>query len=68
MMTNEEATALQGYVEKGGHLFVEARPGWVNEDGHAEPAIPGFGWTEIFGVREASIDPAKEVAVNWDGA
>jgi beta-galactosidase len=46
-------------------LFVEARPGWVNEDGHAEGAVPGFGWTKMFGVRESSIDPAKEVAVQW---
>jgi beta-galactosidase len=67
MMTNEEATALREYVEKGGHLFVEARPGWVNEDGHAEAAVPGFGWNEILGVRETSIDPAKQVTVNWDG-
>jgi beta-galactosidase len=67
MMTNDEATALREYVQKGGHLFVEARPGWVNEEGHAEPVVPGFGWTGILGVREASIDPAKEVTVNWDG-
>ena len=66
MMTNDEAVALQSYVEKGGHLFAEARPGWVNEDGHAEGAIPGFGWTEMFGVRETSIDPAKEVQVKWN--
>jgi beta-galactosidase GanA len=68
MMTNEEAMALREYVEKGGHLFVEARPGWVDEEGHAEPAIPGFDWTQMLGVRETSIDPAKEVAVNWNGA
>jgi beta-galactosidase len=68
MMTNDEATALKDYVEKGGHLFVEARPGWVNEDGHAEGAVPGFGWTEMLGVRETSIDPAKEVAVKWGAA
>jgi beta-galactosidase len=65
MMTNEQAAALQSYVEKGGHLFVEARPGWVNEEGHAEGAIPGFGWTEMFGVRENSIDPGREVDVRW---
>jgi beta-galactosidase len=65
MMTNDEAAALKAYVENGGHLFVEARPGWVNEDGHAEGAVPGFGWTEMFGVRESSIDPGKEVAVQW---
>jgi len=65
MMTNDEAAALKNYVEKGGHLFMEARPGWVNEDGHAEGAVPGFGWTEMLGVRESSIDPGKEVAVRW---
>jgi beta-galactosidase len=67
MMTNNEAAALKQYVEQGGHLFVEARPGWVNEDGHAEGAIPGFGWTEMLGVRETSIDPAKEAFVKWGG-
>jgi beta-galactosidase GanA len=65
MMTKDEADSLRAYVEKGGHLFMEARPGWVNEDGHAEGAIPGFGWTEMTGVRENSIDPQKEVSVSW---
>lgn len=65
MMTNDEASALKSYVQSGGHLFMEARPGWVNEDGHAEGAVPGFGWTEMTGVRETSIDPAKEVSVKW---
>jgi beta-galactosidase GanA len=65
MMTSDESSALRAYVENGGHLFVEARPGWVNEDGHAEGAVPGFGWTGMFGVRESSIDPGKEVAVQW---
>jgi beta-galactosidase len=35
MMTNDEAGALKEYVRGGGHLFIEARPGWVNEEGHA---------------------------------
>jgi beta-galactosidase len=68
MMTKEEADALREYVKAGGHLFVEARPGWVNEDGHAEGAVPGFGWTEMTGVRESSIDPGKEFPVKWGGA
>ena len=67
MMTDDEAMALKNYVRGGGHLFVEARPGWVNEDGHAEGAVPGFGWTEVFGVRESSIEPRKEFPVKWDG-
>lgn len=68
LMTNDEAAALKAYVAEGGHLFLEARPGWVNQDGHAEAAVPGFGWTELCGVRESSIDPAKEVAVKWGDA
>ena len=68
MMTTEEADALREYVKDGGHLFVEARPGWVNEDGHAEGAVPGFGWTEMMGVRESSIDPGKEFPVRWGSA
>jgi len=68
MMTSDEAGALQKYVQQGGHLFVEARPGWVNEQGHAEPAVPGFGWTEMLGVRETSVAPGKEVAVKWGEA
>jgi len=68
MMTTEEADALREYVKGGGHLFVEARPGWVNEDGHAEGAVPGFGWTEMMGVRESSIDPGKEFPVKWGEA
>jgi beta-galactosidase len=65
MMTKDEAAALKTYVENGGHLFVEARPGWVNEDGHAEGAVPGFGWTQMLGVRESSVDPGKQVEVKW---
>ena len=68
MMTRDEADALREYVTGGGHLFVEARPGWVNEDGRAEGAIPGFGWTEMMGVRESSIDPGKEFPVRWGEA
>ncbi|MGB7438521.1 MAG: beta-galactosidase [Candidatus Acidiferrum sp.] len=68
MMNDDEATALKTYVQQGGHLFVEARPGWVNEQGHAEAAVPGFGWTDMLGARETSVDPAKEVPVKWGGA
>jgi beta-galactosidase len=67
MMTNDEAGALKEYVRGGGHLFIEARPGWVNEEGHAEGAVPGFGWTEMLGVRERSIEPRKEFPVKWGG-
>jgi hypothetical protein len=47
---------------------MEARPGWVDEAGHAEGAIPGFGWTAMTGIRETSIDPQKDVPVKWADA
>lgn len=68
MLTGEEAEVLKGYVAAGGRMFVEARPGWVDERGHAEPKIPGFGWDEMLGVREKQIIPGKEFAVKWGSA
>lgn len=68
MLTDDEAKALQEYVRAGGHLFVEARPGWVDERGHAEPIIPGFGWHEMLGVREKKLVPGKEFPVQWGSA
>jgi len=68
MLTAEEARILKEYVSGGGHLFVEARAGWVNERGHAEPRVPGFGFDEIFGVREKQLIPDKEFAVKWGTA
>lgn len=65
MLTEEEARLLKQYVADGGHLFVEARPGWVDEQGHAEPRIPGFGWDEMLGVREKQLIPGKEFSVKW---
>ncbi len=68
MLTNEEAAVLKSYVSAGGHLFVEARAGWVDERGHAEPKIPGFGWDEMLGVRERQLIPGKEFDVKWGDA
>jgi beta-galactosidase len=68
MLTGEEANILKDYVSNGGHLFVEARPGWVDERGHAEPKIPGFGWDEMLGVREKQLIPGKEFEVKWGNA
>lgn len=68
MLTSEEANALKSYVAGGGHMFVEARAGWVDGRGHAEPTIPGFGWDEMLGVREQQIIPAKEIRVKWGSA
>ncbi len=59
------ASALEKYVSGGGHLFAEARPGWVDERGYAQPIIPGFGWDKMFGVRERSVVPRQEIKIHW---
>jgi beta-galactosidase len=65
LLTAQMAKALEEYAAAGGRLFVEARPGWQDERGHAEPILPGFGWHEMIGVRETEVLPVKEVEVRW---
>ncbi len=65
LMMKDVAAALENYVRQGGRLFVEARPGWVDERGYAQPIIPGFGWEKVFGVREDSVTPRPEFKVRW---
>lgn len=65
LLTQRVADMLSQYVRAGGHLFVEARPGWNDERGYAQPIIPGFGWHQMFGVREASITPRPEFPLRW---
>jgi beta-galactosidase len=68
MLTQEEADTLRQYVAAGGHLFVEARPGWIDERGHAQAHIPGFEWDEMLGVREKQVIPGKEFPIRWGSA
>ncbi|MBE3088166.1 MAG: beta-galactosidase, partial [Chloroflexi bacterium] len=65
LLTAQTAATLEQYVTNGGHLFVEARPGWQDDRGHAEPVLPGFGWHRMFGVRESEVLPVKQVGVRW---
>ena len=67
LMTAEMAAALEQYVIAGGRLFVEARPGWQDDQGHASPVLPGFGWDRLFGVRETEVLPVKHVSLDWGG-
>ena len=67
LMTADMAAALAQYVEAGGRLFVEARPGWQDERGHASSVLPAFGWDRLLGVRETEVLPVKQVSVEWGG-
>jgi beta-galactosidase len=65
LLTRAMADTLERYVAQGGRLFVEARPGWQDERGHAEAVLPGFGWHRMFGVREIELLPVKQADVRW---
>jgi beta-galactosidase len=67
LLTAPMASALDRYVRDGGHLFVEARPGWQDDRGRAEPVLPGFGLHALFGVRERAVLPVKQATVTWNG-
>lgn len=68
LMMADVASALEKYVAAGGHLFVEARPGWVDDKGYAQPVVPGFGWEKVFGVRERAVTPKPETKIRWMSA
>ena len=68
LLTQQMADALREYVRQGGRMFVEARPGWVDEQGHAQPVQPGFGWDQMTGVREHQLLPAKTLDIRWGDA
>jgi beta-galactosidase GanA len=68
LMLGSEAAAIEQYVREGGHLFTEARAGWVDERGYAQEVIPGFGWDRMLGVREKSTTPRPELRLRWGGA
>jgi beta-galactosidase len=68
LLTPPVAAMLERYAREGGHLFVEARPGWVDDRGYAQPIIPGFDLHWLFGVREKSVTPRVEFRVRWGAA
>lgn len=68
LLTTRLAEILDRYVREGGHLFAEARPGWVDERGYAQRIIPGFDLQRVFGVRERSVAPRAEFRVRWGQA
>jgi beta-galactosidase len=61
MFTEQAATRLKDFVEKGGHLLAEARFAWNDERGYATDVIPGMGLSEVFGIREAKVEVQKVV-------
>jgi beta-galactosidase len=61
MLTQAAADGLKKYVAQGGCVVGEARLAWNNERGFAAEVIPGMGLSEIFGVRELSVQMSEKV-------
>jgi hypothetical protein len=60
MLRSTAAAALREYVRTGGHLVLEARAGWNDENGRAAPVIPGLGLAEVVGAREADVQTVEK--------
>ena len=60
MLPASTAAVLRAYVEAGGRLVAEARPGWNDERGRASETIPGMGLAEVFGARETAVETAPQ--------
>jgi beta-galactosidase len=67
MMPEASAASFRSYVQGGGALVTEARPGWNNEKGYAAEQIPGLGLAEVLGAREAAIEtaPNGRTEIRW---
>jgi hypothetical protein len=37
----------------------------VDERGHAQEIVPGFGWEQMLGVREYSVTPKSDTTIQW---
>ena len=69
MLPEAAITPLRQYVENGGTLVSEARPGWNNEKGYASETIPGMGLSEVMGCRETAVQVASKgrTSLHWTG-
>jgi beta-galactosidase len=56
MMSEANARALMGWVERGGSLVSEACPGYFNTRGHVGTTQPAQGWDRVFGAREEYVE------------
>lgn len=68
MLPERAGAALRAFVEGGGVLVTEARPGWNNERGYASEIIPGMGLHVVLGCRESAIQtgPQGRTELRWN--
>ncbi len=62
MMSEAHIRHLMEYVKSGGTLIAEARCGWIDERGFSSDVYPGGGLHKVFGCREASLSPLREIS------
>jgi beta-galactosidase len=68
MLPERLGPVLREYVEQGGTLVAEARPGWNNERGRTASIVPGLGLHQVLGCREAAIQTGAEgrTTLQWN--
>jgi beta-galactosidase len=62
MMSEDHIQRLIEYVRSGGTLVAEARCGWIDERGFSSDVYPGGGLHKVFGCRETSLSPLREIS------
>jgi beta-galactosidase len=60
VMTPQMKQVLEQYASGGGHLFVEAHAGWVDDLGRA-----GGGWPAITGAGDGELRPGTNIQISW---
>lgn len=51
---------LKAWVKAGGVLIAEAYfAGWNVENGHHEKIVPGYGFDQVFGIKQGVVKPAS---------
>ena len=64
LLSAKLATALQEWVHKGGVLIGESYfAGWNREQGRHHTIVPGYGFHEVFKVRQRTVAPVEKQGV-----
>ena len=64
-LSRAESQAIAAYVQSGGVAIAEARMGLNDEHGMAFDRTPGGGLDQVFGVREAGLQPGAKVSYRF---
>lgn len=71
MLEEKTAKKLADWVERGGILFSEGCPGYLDGQCHVGTVQPNLGLDKVFGVREADVEFIQDIlqdeTISWEG-